>query len=43
MEYEYTNDLWIADVIEIIRIKKRRYKNIIFTEYEIRNDRLYYR
>ena len=23
MEYEYTNDVWVADMIEIIRIRKR--------------------
>ncbi len=43
IEYEYANDLWIADVIEIIRIRKWRYKDITLAECEIRNDRLYYR
>jgi hypothetical protein len=42
MEYEYKNDVWIADVMKAIRTGKRQHKDITLAECEIRNDRLYY-
>ena len=43
IEYEYKDDPWITDIIKAIRTGKRKHKDIILAEYEIRNDRLYYR
>jgi len=35
MEYEYKNDIWIIDVMKVIWIGKRQYKDITLAECKI--------
>ena len=43
LKHEYKHDLWISEIMNVIKNDQQQYKNIILAECEIQNDQLYYK
>ena len=43
LKHEYEHNLWISEIINVIKNDQWQHKNIIFAECEIQNDQFYYK